>query len=81
MSTALIPTSEKTAETLTERLQSKLSNPETTSNFDLHAGVDEVLKEIGMTSADTGGELILARIPSSTFPCFGKRAMEGISSR
>jgi len=57
MSTTLIPTSEKAAETLTERLQFKLSNPETTSNFDLRAGVDEVLKEIGMAAADAGGKL------------------------
>jgi CoA-transferase family III len=83
MSTALIPTSEKTAETLTERLQVKLSNPETTSNFDLHAGVDEVLKEIGMTSADTGGELTFyGQDPIIPSPIrFGAAAAIGLAAK
>ncbi len=83
MSTVLIPTYEKTAETLTERLQSKLSNPETTSNFDLHAGVDEVLKEIGMTSADTGGELTFyGQDPIIASPIrFGAAAAIGLAAK
>jgi hypothetical protein len=36
---------EKPTETLTETLQSKLSNPATASDFDLYGGVNEVLKE------------------------------------
>src|ERR1700757_1901459 len=48
---------EKTAETLTETLQSKLSNPATASDFDLYGGVNEVLKDVGMTATDSGGEL------------------------
>ena len=47
----------KSAETLTETLQSKLSNPATVSDFDLYGGVNEVLKDIGMTATDNGGEL------------------------
>jgi len=83
MSTVLIPTYEKTAETLTERIQSKLSNPETTSNFDLHAGVDEVLKEIGMTSADTGGELTFyGQDPIIASPIrFGAAAAIGLAAK
>jgi crotonobetainyl-CoA:carnitine CoA-transferase CaiB-like acyl-CoA transferase len=45
------------AETLTERLQSKLSHPAVTPDFDLHGGVNEVLKDVGLTTADSGGKL------------------------
>src|SRR6202047_5089108 len=45
------------SETLTETLQSKLSNPATASDFDLYGGVNEVLKDVGMTATDNGGEL------------------------
>jgi crotonobetainyl-CoA:carnitine CoA-transferase CaiB-like acyl-CoA transferase len=48
---------EKPAETLTETLQSKLSNPATASGFDRYGGVNEVLKDVGMTAADSGGKL------------------------
>jgi crotonobetainyl-CoA:carnitine CoA-transferase CaiB-like acyl-CoA transferase len=42
---------------LTETLQSKLGNPESSSNFDLHGAVNQVLKDVGLSSADTGGTL------------------------
>ncbi len=42
---------------LTETLQSKLSIPESSPDFDLHGGVEQVLKEVGMTAADAGGKL------------------------
>jgi hypothetical protein len=42
---------------LSETLSSKLSSPETSSVFDLHRGVNEVLKDVEMTSADSGGSL------------------------
>jgi len=48
---------ETNAETLTETLQSKLSNPATASDFDLHRSVNEVLKDVGLTAADSGGKL------------------------
>ena len=48
---------EKRSDTLTETLQSKLSNPATASEFDLYGGVNEVLKDVGMTATDSGGEL------------------------
>ena len=35
---------------LTDRLQSKLDNPEHSSNFDLHAGVNEVLAGVGLST-------------------------------
>jgi len=45
------------ADLLTAKIQSKLSNPETTSDFDLHGGVNEVLKDVGMSTSDSGGNL------------------------
>src|SRR5260370_20019891 len=48
---------EKPTETLTKTLQSKLSNPATASDFDLYGGLNEVLKDVGMTVADGGGKL------------------------
>src|SRR5258708_8386688 len=46
---------------LTETLQSKLANPERSSNFDLHGAVDQVLNDVGLSTADTDGELDLHR--------------------
>jgi len=42
---------------LTETLQSKLANPDCSSNFDLHGAVDQVLNDVGLSTADTGGKL------------------------
>jgi crotonobetainyl-CoA:carnitine CoA-transferase CaiB-like acyl-CoA transferase len=83
MSTPVKATSEKTAETLTEKLQFKLSNPETASAFDLHAGVDEVLKEIGMTAADAGGKLTFyGQDPIVPSPIrFGTMAAIGLAAK
>src|SRR5262244_4529354 len=44
-------------ETLTEKLKSKLNNPATASDFDLLGTVNEVLKDVGLTAADSGGKL------------------------
>ena len=43
--------------TLTETLKSKLSNPAIASDFDLHGGVNDVLKDVGMSTSDSGGKL------------------------
>jgi crotonobetainyl-CoA:carnitine CoA-transferase CaiB-like acyl-CoA transferase len=42
---------------LTDTLQSKLTNPERSSDFDLRDGVNDVLKDVGMSAADNGGKL------------------------
>ena len=42
---------------LTETLKAKLSNPAVSPEFDLHAGVADVLRDVGMTAADGGGRL------------------------
>jgi crotonobetainyl-CoA:carnitine CoA-transferase CaiB-like acyl-CoA transferase len=44
-------------ETLTETLRSKLSNRVTSPQFDLHASVNDVLKDVGLTAADSGGKV------------------------
>jgi len=48
---------ERTDQTLTEKIQTALSNPATTSDFDLHRSVNEVLKDVGLNTADSGGKL------------------------
>jgi crotonobetainyl-CoA:carnitine CoA-transferase CaiB-like acyl-CoA transferase len=42
---------------LTSTLESKFANPERSSDFDFHEGVDQVLKDVGVTSADSDGTL------------------------
>ena len=54
---ALNLVTENPPETLTETLQSKRSNPATASDVDLHRSVNEVLKDVGLTAADSGGKL------------------------
>ena len=48
---------EAAAEDLTGTLHSKLSNSATVSAFDLHDSVNKVLKDVGLTAADSGGKL------------------------
>jgi hypothetical protein len=68
---------------LTEALQSKLRNPERSSNFDLHGGVDHVLKDVGMSTTDSGGKLTFYGrdpiIPSTIR--FGTMAAIGLAAR
>src|SRR6516164_126033 len=42
---------------LTKTLEYVLSHPATSSEFDLHRGVNEVLADVGLTTADSGGTL------------------------
>src|ERR1700719_1718550 len=42
---------------LTETLNSKLNNPAISPEFDFHAGVNEVLSGVGLTTTDSGGTL------------------------
>ena len=68
---------------LTETLQSKLANPERSSNFDLHDGVNQVLKDVGMSSADSGGKLTFyGRDPVIPSPLrFGTMAAIGLAAK
>src|SRR5215469_9495370 len=42
---------------LTKALEYQLSHPATSPEFDLHRGVNEVLADVGITTADSGGKL------------------------
>jgi crotonobetainyl-CoA:carnitine CoA-transferase CaiB-like acyl-CoA transferase len=42
---------------LTKALQHDLSDPATPPKFDLHRGVNEILADVGLTTADSGGKL------------------------
>src|ERR1700723_4076538 len=42
---------------LTETIVDKLKNPSTSSDFDLHEGVNQVLADVGMSAKDSGGQL------------------------
>ena len=68
---------------LTETLEQKLSHPATSSDFDLHAETNEVLKDIGLTTADAGGKLTFYGsdpiLPSSIR--FGTMAAIGLAAR
>src|SRR5256714_12521105 len=68
---------------LTEALEEKLSQPATSPGFDLHEGVNEVLADIGMTTADSGGELsFYGQDPILPSPIrFGTLAAVGLAAR
>jgi hypothetical protein len=42
---------------LTETLETKLANPQTSPEFDLHKAVNDVLGDVGLAVADGGGKL------------------------
>lgn len=44
-------------DSLTAALESKLSNPATSPDIDLHSGVNEVLADVGLSVSDCGGKL------------------------
>jgi crotonobetainyl-CoA:carnitine CoA-transferase CaiB-like acyl-CoA transferase len=68
---------------LTEALEARLNRPTTSPEFDLHAGVNQVLADVGMTTADSGGELTFyGRDPILPSPIrFGTMAGIGLAAR
>jgi crotonobetainyl-CoA:carnitine CoA-transferase CaiB-like acyl-CoA transferase len=42
---------------LTETILDRLNNPSTSSDFDFNEGVNQVLADVGMSAADSGGQL------------------------
>src|SRR5579863_9725494 len=74
---------ETTGQAFTEKLQSKLSNPVSAPDFDLHGSVNEVLKDIGLTAADSGGKLTFyGQDPIIRSPHrFGTIAAVGLAAR
>jgi crotonobetainyl-CoA:carnitine CoA-transferase CaiB-like acyl-CoA transferase len=68
---------------LTEALEQKLSHPATSPDFDLHQGVNDVLADIDITTADSGGRLsFYGRDPILPSPVrFGTMAAIGLAAR
>src|SRR5712672_227614 len=68
---------------LSETLEEKLSHPATSPDFDLHAETNEVLKDIGLTTADAGGKLsFYGSDPILPSPIrFGTLAAVGLAAR
>src|SRR5438874_3561361 len=68
---------------LTGSLEAKLSHPATSPDFDLHTATSEVLKDIGLTTADAVGKLTFYGsdpiLPSSIR--FGTLAAIGLAAR
>jgi len=68
---------------LTESLKSKLNNPATSPDFDLHTETNQVLKDIGLTTSDSGGKLTFyGQDPILPSPHrFGTMAAIGLAAR
>ena len=68
---------------LTKTIVSKLANPETSSDFDFHGAVNDVLKDVGMSTADSGGKLTsYGRDPIIPSPFrFGTMAAIGLAAK
>jgi crotonobetainyl-CoA:carnitine CoA-transferase CaiB-like acyl-CoA transferase len=68
---------------LTETIVSKLGNPETNSEIDLHAATNQVLKDVGMSIADSGGKVTFyGRDPIIPSPHrFGSMAAIGLAAK
>src|SRR6266404_8518164 len=85
ISTITEPSIERNAATdrLTEALEQKLSHPATSPDFDLHAATSEVLKDIGLTTADAEGKLTFyGSDPILPSPMrFGTLAAVGLAAR
>jgi crotonobetainyl-CoA:carnitine CoA-transferase CaiB-like acyl-CoA transferase len=81
--TAIQPTDEPQPDLLTSTIQSTLDNPERSSNFDFHGALNNVLKDVGMSAADSGGKLTLyGRDPILPSPHrFGTMAAIGLAAK
>ena len=68
---------------LTEKIISKLGNPETGSDFDFHGAVNDVLRDVGLSTADSGGDLTFyGRDPIIPSPFrFGTMAAIGLAAK
>jgi hypothetical protein len=71
------------AESLTNVLKTKLRIPATSPEFDFHGAVTQLLAEVGLTAADSGGKLTFYGqdpiVPSSFR--FGAMAAVGLAAR
>ena len=68
---------------LTETLESKFSNPESSSEMDLHGALNDVLKDVALSTEDSGGKISFYGsdpIVPSHFK-FGSMAAIGLASK
>jgi len=68
---------------LTQTLKARLTNPVSSPEFDLQAGLNEVLRDVGMTAADSGGKLTFyGQDPIVPSPIrFGSMAAIGLAAK
>jgi crotonobetainyl-CoA:carnitine CoA-transferase CaiB-like acyl-CoA transferase len=78
-----LPTEKPQPDLLTETLLSKFGNPERSSDIDLHAATNQVLKDVGMSTADSGGKVTFyGRDPIIPSPFrFGSMAAIGLAAK
>jgi crotonobetainyl-CoA:carnitine CoA-transferase CaiB-like acyl-CoA transferase len=78
-----LPTEKPQPDLLTETLLSKLGNPERSSDIDLHAATNQVLKDVGMSTTDSGGKVTFyGRDPIIASPLrFGSMAAIGLAAK
>jgi crotonobetainyl-CoA:carnitine CoA-transferase CaiB-like acyl-CoA transferase len=74
---------ESLTETLSETLRSKISNPVTSPQFDLSSSVNQLLKDVGLTTADSGGKLSFYGQDPIVPSCFrfGAMAAAGLAAK
>jgi crotonobetainyl-CoA:carnitine CoA-transferase CaiB-like acyl-CoA transferase len=83
IATTIQPAEKLGRDLLTETIVSKFANPETNSDFDFHGAVNDVLKDVGLSTADSGGKLAFyGRDPIIPSPFrFGTMAAIGLAAK
>ena len=82
IATTIEPTEKLGPDLLTKTIVSKLANPVTNSDFDFHGAVNHVLKDVALSTADSGGKLsFYGRDPIIPSPFrFGTLAAIGLAA-
>jgi crotonobetainyl-CoA:carnitine CoA-transferase CaiB-like acyl-CoA transferase len=82
-STTIQAAEELKPDLLTKTIVSKLANPETNSDFGFHAAINDVLRDVGMSTSDSGGKLTFyGRDPIIPSPFrFGTMATIGLAAK
>jgi crotonobetainyl-CoA:carnitine CoA-transferase CaiB-like acyl-CoA transferase len=83
IATTIQPAEKLGRDLLTEAIVSKFANPETSSDFNFHGAVNDVLKDVGLSTADSGGKLTFyGRDPIIPSPFrFGTMAAIGLAAK
>jgi crotonobetainyl-CoA:carnitine CoA-transferase CaiB-like acyl-CoA transferase len=83
IATTIQPAERLEPDLLTEKIVSKLGQPESNSDFDFHGAVNDVLRDVGLSTADSGGKLTFyGRDPIIPSPFrFGTMAAIGLAAK